>query len=85
MLDLSQPEQPKKITSIKVDDIAADAEVNSVVVHNGIVAIAIQAAVKTDPGYVALYQAKDLSKLAHVHSMQKHALVIVLETDRFMT
>ncbi|WP_411689668.1 choice-of-anchor I family protein [Acinetobacter pseudolwoffii] len=66
VLDLSQPEQPKKITSIKVDDIAADAEVNSVAVHNGIVAIAIQAAVKTDPGYVALYQAKDLSKLAHV-------------------
>lgn len=66
VLDLSHPDQPKKITSITVDDIAPEAEVNSVAVHNGIVAIAIQAAVKTDPGYVALYQAKDLSKLAHV-------------------
>ena len=66
VLDLSQPDQPKKISSIQVDDIAADAEVNSVAVHNGIVVIAIQAAVKTDPGYVALYQAKDLSKLSHV-------------------
>ncbi len=65
VLDLSRPDQPKKITSIMVDDIAPEAEVNSVAVHNGIVAIAIQAAVKTDPGYVALYQAKDLSKLAH--------------------
>jgi len=66
VLDLSRPDQPKKITSITVDDIAPEAEVNSVAVHNGIVAIAIQAAVKTDPGYIALYQAKDLSKLAHV-------------------
>src|SRR5690606_38897768 len=66
VLDLSRPDQPKKISSITVDDIAPEAEVNSVAVHNGIVAIAIQAAVKTDPGYVALYQAKDLSKLAHV-------------------
>ncbi|WP_218946101.1 MULTISPECIES: choice-of-anchor I family protein [Acinetobacter] len=66
VLDLSQPNQPVKITEIQVHDIAEGAEVNSVAVHNGIVAIAIQAAVKTDPGYVALYQAKDLSKLAHV-------------------
>lgn len=66
VLDLSQPDQPKKISSITVDDIAPEAEVNSVAVHNGIVAIAIQAAVKTDPGYIALYQTKDLTKLAHV-------------------
>lgn len=66
VLDLSQPNQPVKIAEIQVHDIAEGAEVNSVAVHNGIVAIAIQAAVKTDPGYVALYQAKDLSKLAHV-------------------
>lgn len=66
VLDLSQPNQAVKIAEIQVHDIAEGAEVNSVAVHNGIVAIAIQAAVKTDPGYVALYQAKDLSKLAHV-------------------
>lgn len=66
VLDLSQPNQLVKIAEIQVHDIAEGAEVNSVAVHNGIVAIAIQAAVKTDPGYVALYQAKDLSKLAHV-------------------
>lgn len=66
VLDLSQPNQPVKIAEIQVNDIAEGAEVNSVAVHNGIVAIAIQAAVKTDRGYVALYQAKDLRKLAHV-------------------
>ncbi|MFV5491240.1 choice-of-anchor I family protein [Acinetobacter sp. ASP199] len=66
VLDLSDPTKPQKIEAISVSDIAEGAEVNSVAVHNGIVAVAVQMADKTEDGYVALYQASDLSKLAHV-------------------
>ena len=66
VLDLSDPTHPKKINEIKVDNIAVGAEVNSVAVQNGIVAIAIQAAQKTDTGYVGFYQANDLKYISHV-------------------
>lgn len=61
VLDLSDPAAPVKIESISVADIAAGAEVNSVAVQNGLVAIAVEADPKTDNGYVAIYQASDLS------------------------
>ena len=54
VLDLTNPETPVKISSINAQSIAAGAVVNSVAVHNGIVAIAVEAAVKTDNGFVAL-------------------------------
>lgn len=44
----------------------AGAEINSVAVHNGIVAVAIQAPVKTDNGRMALYKASDLTLLGSV-------------------
>ncbi len=61
VLDMSDPAAPVKIDSINVSVIAAGAEVNSVAVQNGLVAIAVEADPKTDNGYVALYQAADLS------------------------
>ncbi len=61
VLDLSDPASPAKIGSINVSGIATGAEVNSVAVQNGLVAIAVEADPKTDNGYVALYQAADLS------------------------
>ncbi|MED5240004.1 MAG: choice-of-anchor I family protein [Pseudomonadota bacterium] len=61
VLDLSDPAAPVKIGSINVSAIAAGAEVNSVAVQDGLVAIAVEADPKTDNGYVALYQASDLS------------------------
>jgi hypothetical protein len=53
VLDLSDPAAPKKAMTINVSDIGADA--NSVAVSKGLVAIAIEAKVKSDPGFVAFY------------------------------
>ena len=66
VLDIATPNQPKKVGEINVDDVAVGAEVNSVAVHNGIIAIAIQAAKKTDTGFVGFYNASDLKKISHV-------------------
>ena len=53
VLDLSDPSAPRLAFTIDVSDIGADA--NSVAVKNGVVAVAVEAAVRTDPGFVALY------------------------------
>ncbi|MDP3190280.1 choice-of-anchor I family protein [Rhodoferax sp.] len=66
VLDLSNPANPVKINVLDATAILAGAEINSVAVHNGIVAVAIQAPVKTDPGRMALYRAADLSLISSV-------------------
>ena len=66
VLDLSTPASPTLVDSIDASGIAAGAQVNSVTLHDGIAAIAIQAAVKTDPGFVALYEAATLTLLGSV-------------------
>jgi hypothetical protein len=66
VLDLSDPAAPVKLGAIDANAIAAGATVNSVAVANGIVAVAVQAAVKTDPGFVAFYRAADLGAIASV-------------------
>jgi hypothetical protein len=53
VLDARNPKQPTRITTI---DTAALGSPNSVDVHDGLVAIAIQADPKTDPGHVAFYK-----------------------------
>ena len=53
VLDLQDPAAPTLLSTISVSDIGADA--NSVSVKNGVVAIAVQANVVTDNGFVALY------------------------------
>ena len=63
VIDLSDPTKPRHIGEIQTRNIRAGAEANSVAVRNGIVAVAVQAAVKTDPGFVALYRASDLALL----------------------
>lgn len=65
VLDLANPAAPVLVGTLDASAVAAGAEVNSVAIHDGIVALAIQAAVKTDPGFVALYRASDLSLLGH--------------------
>ncbi|KQP41363.1 alkaline phosphatase [Pseudorhodoferax sp. Leaf274] len=60
VIDLSDPANPRHIGVIDTRTLRAGAEVNSVAVKNGIVAVAAQAAVKTDTGFVALYRASDL-------------------------
>ena len=53
ILDLSDPAQPTLFSFIDVSDLGGDA--NSVIVKNEIVAIAVEAAVRTDNGFVAFY------------------------------
>ena len=66
VLDLSDPTNPIKLGSLDATSIAAGAVVNSVAVRDGLVALAVEAATKTDNGYVALYNADDLSAIGHV-------------------
>ena len=58
VLDLATPSAPKLLGTISVASIGK--AVNSVAVNDGLVALAIEAAVKTDPGTVAFYNAADL-------------------------
>jgi DNA-binding beta-propeller fold protein YncE len=64
VLNLANPASPAKVGSLDVSGIGAS--VNSVAVHEGLVALAIQAAVKTDPGFVAFYRTSDLGFLHQV-------------------
>ncbi|MFV5594711.1 choice-of-anchor I family protein [Acinetobacter junii] len=66
VLDASKPKQPIHIAELSARDYLADSEVNSVAVHNGIVAIAVQAKNKTDAGLVVFFNAKDLSFMSKV-------------------
>ncbi|MFC7649139.1 choice-of-anchor I family protein [Streptosporangium lutulentum] len=60
MLDISDPRKPRKVSTL------ATPGANSVAVQNGLVAVAQQAAVKTDPGSVAFFDAKTGKKLKQV-------------------
>lgn len=64
VLDLADPTSPKKVGSISVT--ALGGVVNSVAVHDGLVALAIEATPKTSPGTVAFYSASDLRLLGSV-------------------
>jgi DNA-binding beta-propeller fold protein YncE len=62
ILDLSTPSAPKLLGTINVS--ALGGGVNSVAIHDGLVALAIEAKAKTSPGVVAFYNAAD-AKLLH--------------------
>jgi DNA-binding beta-propeller fold protein YncE len=64
VVDLSNPAAPSRVGTINVSAIGAG--VNSVAVHDGLVALAIEARQKTLPGTVAFYNASDLRLLASV-------------------
>src|SRR5690554_459319 len=66
VLDMTDPEAPFKIQSIDATAIAAGAVVNSVAVQGGIIALAIEAANKTDNGYVGFYRTSDLALISHI-------------------
>ena len=61
VLDLRDPKAPRLIGTINVSSLGAG--VNSVAVHDGLVALAIEASPKTNPGVVAFYSAADLRQL----------------------
>ncbi|WP_051306367.1 choice-of-anchor I family protein [Massilia alkalitolerans] len=58
VLDLATPSAPKLVGTISVTGLGAG--VNSVAIHDGLVALAIEASPKTNPGTVAFYNAADL-------------------------
>lgn len=66
ILDLQTPATPTHIGTLDAESVLAGAEINSVAVNGGKVAVAIQAPVKTDPGYLALYDAESLALLGSV-------------------
>lgn len=64
VLDINDPTNPLLIATIDASALGGGA--NSVAVHNGIVAVAIEAEDKQAPGVVAFYNATDLSLLNSV-------------------
>ena len=66
VLNLANPASPVKVGTLNANAVLPGAEINSVAVFNGIVAVAIQAPVKTDPGRMALYRASDLGFISAV-------------------
>ncbi|HEX8429974.1 MAG TPA: hypothetical protein VF625_01760, partial [Longimicrobium sp.] len=64
VLDLANPAAPAKVSTIAVAQFGAS--VNSVAVHDGVVALAIEGMVKTNPGTVAFYRASDLRLVSSV-------------------
>lgn len=71
VLDASDIANPVFTTSLTVDSIAPGAVVNSIAYANGYLAIAIEAATKTDPGFAAIY---DATTLQLIDSVQVGAL-----------
>jgi hypothetical protein len=65
VVDLSNPAAPSRINQISFANAGGGAA-NSVAVRNGIVAVAVEATVRTDPGFVVFYRASDLSQLSRV-------------------
>lgn len=66
VLDLADPANPIKTGTLSATHIAENVVVNSVAVHGDLVALAVEAATKTNNGYVALFKASDLSVIGHV-------------------
>lgn len=66
VLDMSDPTTPVKINELSSDSVLVGSKVNSVAAQGGIVAVAIEAAIKTDNGRVAFYKASDLSLISSV-------------------
>ncbi len=64
VLDLTDPTSPKRVGTISV--AAFGGVVNSVAVHEGLVALAIEATPKTSAGTVAFYNSADLRLLGSV-------------------
>lgn len=64
VLDLSTPSAPKLLGTISVAGLGTG--VNSVAIHDGLVALAIEASPKTNPGTVAFYNAADLKLINSV-------------------
>ncbi|KKO44611.1 alkaline phosphatase [Arsukibacterium ikkense] len=61
VLYLIDPANPVYLDTLSATDIAENAVVNSVAAHNGLIALAIESSPKTERGFVAVYNAADLT------------------------
>lgn len=66
VLDFSDPENPTLVQTLTTASVLAGSVVNSVAVSNGLLAVAIEAPTKTDPGRVALYNTNTLALISSV-------------------
>ena len=82
VLDLSNPSQPARAGTISI--AALGAGVNSVAVYDGLVALAIEATRKTNPGVVAFYNAADLRLLHSVAVGAQPDMVTFTPDGRFL-
>ncbi len=64
ILDARDLANPVFIETLTVDDIAPGAVVNSIAYRDGLLAVAIEASPKTDPGFAAIYDATSLERLS---------------------
>ena len=64
VLDIANPAMPTLVSTINLSQFGSGA--NSVAIHDGVAAIAIEAAVKTSPGTVAFYNAASLQLISSV-------------------
>jgi DNA-binding beta-propeller fold protein YncE len=64
VLDLADPTAPRLAATLDISDLGSGA--NSVAVHDGLVALAVETSPKTDPGKVVFYRADNLARLAVV-------------------
>ena len=82
VLDLAKPEAPVKVGELDATGLLAGAEINSVAVHKGLVAVAVQAKPKTAPGRVALYRADTLALLGHAEVGAQPDMVVFTPDGR---
>ncbi|WP_138518021.1 choice-of-anchor I family protein [Limnobacter alexandrii] len=66
VLDLSDPENPVLEQTLTTNALRAGSVVNSVAVANGILAVAVEDATKTNPGLAAFYSTETLALLGSV-------------------
>lgn len=62
VLDMSDVTKPKFVKSLDASDLGG--AVNSVAIHGNFMALAVQAKVKTDKGFVAFYDANTLERIS---------------------
>jgi hypothetical protein len=82
VLDIRNPANPVKVGNIDASALGGSA--NSVAVKLGIVAVAIEADVKTDPGIVAFYRSYDLKYLGQVTVGALPDMVTFTEDGRYV-
>jgi hypothetical protein len=82
VLDLSDPASPKRAGTIDVSSYGAG--VNSVAIHEGLVALAVESNPKTNPGTVAFYNAADLRLLNRVTVGAQPDMLVFTPDGRFV-